>query len=159
SAPGDPRMDEPSYLNFDRAAYAWRPDVDYRANPELYRVGKGEQGVLICEPCKGELVTLWRFKTPEIARASSRAIYKLLLRSLRQGDFVGADMARKLLQMGFMRARRYTNYKGGRKYDPVDKPPLEKGAGDPAKAESARIFYEAWQKAEAKPAYAKMKAG
>src|SRR3954454_11534466 len=37
-------MDRPSYLNFDRSKYAWRPDVDYRANPELYRLGMGEQG-------------------------------------------------------------------------------------------------------------------
>ena len=44
---------------------------------------------------------------------------------------------RKFLQMGFTRARRYTNYKGGRKYDPEDKHPLEKGTGDPQKAESA----------------------
>ena len=59
-----PCMEKPSYLDFDRSKYHWRPDVDYRANPELYRVGKGEQGVLICEPYKGELVPLWRFKTP-----------------------------------------------------------------------------------------------
>ena len=150
-------MDRPSYLNFDRSKYHWRPDVDYRAHPEAYRVGKGEQGVLICEPYKGELVPLWRFKTPEVARASSRAIYKAFLAYLRQGDFVGADMARKFLQMGFTRARRYANYRGGRKYDPADKRPLEKGTGDPAKAESARIFYEAWRKAEAKSAYAEQK--
>ena len=36
-------MDKPSYLNLDKASYHWRPDVDYWANPELYRVGKGEQ--------------------------------------------------------------------------------------------------------------------
>ena len=150
-------MDKPSYLDFDKSKYAWRPDVDYRANPELYRVGKGEQGVLICEPYKGELVPLWRFKTPEIAKESSRAIYEKFLAYLRQGDFVGADMARKFLQMGFTRARRYANYKGGRKYDPKDKHQLEKGTGDPVKAESASIFYEAWQKAEAKPAYANRK--
>ncbi|WZO97497.1 DUF4385 domain-containing protein [Isosphaeraceae bacterium EP7] len=151
-------MDKPSYLNFDKSKYHWRPDVDYLANPEEYRVGKGEQGVLICEPYKGELVPHWRFKTPEIARASSKAIYKLFLGYLRQNDFVGADMARKFLQMGFTRARRYTNYKGGRKYDPKDKHQLEKGTGDPVKAESAQIFFDAWKKAEAKPVYAKMKA-
>ena len=151
-------MDQLSYQNFDRSKYAWRTDVDYRTNPELYRVGKGEQGVLICEPYKGELVPLWRFKTPEIATKSSQAIYKKFLAYLRQGDFVGADMARKFLQMGFTRARRYTNYKGGRKYDPDDKYLLEKRTGDPVKAESARIFFEAWKKAESKPAYSKMKA-
>ena len=150
-------MDKPSYLNFDGSTYAWRPDVDYREHPELYRVGKGEQGVLICEPYKGELVSLWRFKTPEIARESSRAIYRKFLAYLRRGDFVGADMARKFLQMGFTRARRYANYKGGRKYDPEDKRQLEKGTGDPQKAESARIFFDAWKRAEAKPAYARMK--
>src|SRR3954453_8753665 len=92
-------MDMPSDLNFDRAKSARGRDVDYREQPELYRVGKGEQGVLICEPYKGELVPLWRFKTPDIARESSRAIYKKFLAYLREGDFVGADMARKFLQM------------------------------------------------------------
>ena len=76
TCPTFPDMDKPSYLNFDKSKYAWRPDVDYREQPELYRVGKGEQGVLICEPHKGELVRLWRFKTPEIATESSKAIYK-----------------------------------------------------------------------------------
>ena len=78
-------MDKPSYLNFDKTKYAWKPDVDYREHPELYRVGKGEQGVLICEPYKGELVPLWRFKTPDIARESSQAIYKKFLAYLRAG--------------------------------------------------------------------------
>src|SRR6188768_1283512 len=68
-------MDEPSYLDFDKSQYPWRPDVDYRAHPEEYRVGKGEQGVLICEPYKSELVGLWRFKTPQIALESSAAVF------------------------------------------------------------------------------------
>jgi len=112
-------MQRPRNLNFDKASYPWRPDVDYRAAPELYRVGRGEQGVLICEPYKGELVPLWRFKSPEIAEKSSKAIYKQFLSYLRQGDFVGADMARKFLQMGFTRARRYAkNMKGKERRDP-----------------------------------------
>ena len=140
--------------------------VDYREHPELYRVGKGEQGVLICEPYKGELVPLWRFKTPEIAaKASSKAIYRMFLAYLRQNDFVGADMARKFLQMGFTRARRYANYKGGRKYDgpvPADKkgqsgstasPELPRDPEDPVKAESARIFKAAWDSVEAHEDY------
>ncbi|QDV36330.1 DUF4385 domain-containing protein [Tautonia plasticadhaerens] len=151
-------MDEPSYLDFDKTKYAWKPDVDYREHPELYLAGKGEQGVLICEPYKGELVPLWRFKTPDIARESSQAIYKRFLAYLREGDFVGADMARKFLQMGFTRSRWYTNYKGGRKYDAIDKHQLERDTGDPANAESSRIFFDAWKKAEARPAHAKMKA-
>jgi hypothetical protein len=67
-----------------------------------------------------------------------------------QYDFVGADMARKFLQMGYTRARRYANYKGCRKYDKdADSFKLkERGTGDPQKAESAAIFYELWKKAE-----------
>lgn len=30
-------------------------NVDFRQSPELYRVGKGEQGVLMVEPYKSEL--------------------------------------------------------------------------------------------------------
>ena len=122
-------MDKPNYLGFDGSKYHWRGDVDYREHPEAYRVGKGEQGVLICEPYKSDLVAHWRFKTPEIAKASSRAIYRMFLQYLKRGDFVGADMARKFLQMGFTRAMRYANYKGGRKYDPGDKHQIAKGTG------------------------------
>ena len=46
---------------------------------------------------------------------------------------------------------------GDRKHDREDKHPLEKDTGDPQKALSASIFYEAWRKAEARPAYAKQK--
>jgi hypothetical protein len=109
--------DKPSYLHFDKTAYAWKTDIDYREQPQLYRVGKGEQGVLICEPYKSEIGQFWRFKTIAIAEESSRKIYDLFLAYLDQQDFVGADMARKYLQMGYTRARRYANYKRGKKYD------------------------------------------
>jgi hypothetical protein len=33
------------------------------------------------------------------------------------GEFVGMDMARKYLQMGWTRSLRYAKYPGGRKYD------------------------------------------
>ena len=149
---------KPSYVDFDKDAYPWKPDIDYRAHPEQYRVGKGEQGVLICEPYKSELVAHWRFKTPDIAHESSQILFYMFETYLHGGEFVGADMARKFLQMGYTRARRYTNYKGGRKYDKEHDYALnEKGTGDPLKAESARIFYEQWQRAEANVAYAARK--
>ena len=147
----------PSYLTFDSDSYHWKSTIDYRKHPELYKVGKGEQGVLICQPYKGEIVPLWRFKTPAEAKKSSAAIYKLFLNYLTQQDFVGADMARKFLQMGFTRARRYTNYKGGRKYAPKTYEQLPRGTGDPQKAVSAQIFFEKWQKAEKNRTYAAMK--
>lgn len=140
---------KPSYLNFDKTTYAWLPDIDYRHEPEKYRVGKGEQGVLICEPYKSEIGQYWRFKTSEIAAESSQKIYGLFLDYLQKGEFAGADMARKYLQMGFTRARRYANYKGGKKYDQQKGYELlERGTGDPEKAKAAAIFYERWQQAE-----------
>jgi hypothetical protein len=91
-------------------------NINFRQHPELYRVGKGEQGVLLVEPYKSEILPYWRFKTPEIARESSEKIYQLFLEYLKKDDFIGADMARKFLQMGYTRSRRYANHKSGRKY-------------------------------------------
>lgn len=152
------KKDTPSYLNFDAESYEWKPDVDYREHPELYRVGKGEQGVLICEPYKTEIGKYWRFKNEAIAVESSEKIFGLFLTYLKENDFVGADMSRKYLQMGFTRARRYFNYKGGKKYDPSKNyEQLERGTGDPEKAKSASVFYKKWQEAEELPKYKKMK--
>ena len=149
----------PSYLDFDNRSYAWKADIDYRNNPEKYRVGKGEQGVLICEPYKSEIGQHWRFRTPEIAEKSSATILTMFRKYTREGDFVGADMARKFLQMGYTRARRYANYKGGHKYDKSnDYAPLPRGTGEEVKAESAAIFHRAWKAAEANKRYAERKA-
>lgn len=148
----------PSYLNFKKEAYAWKPDVDYRQQPGLYRVGKGEQGVLICEPYKSEIGPYWRFKTKAVAEESGQKIYNLFLEYLAKGEFAGADMARKYLQMGYTRARRYANYKGGKKYDADDGYRLlERGTGQQEKSEAANVFYAVWKMAEANPAYQQQK--
>ncbi len=122
-------------LDFDRQ--------DFRAQPELYRIGKGEQGVLLVEPYKSEILPYWRFKTPEIAHVSADKIYALFLEYKAQEDFVGMDMARKFLQMGYTRSRRYANHKSGRKYKPGTRTVLPQEV-DEVKAESARIFYDKW---------------
>jgi len=148
------KADTPSYLNFDSGKYAWKPDIDYKKHPELYRVGKGEQGVLICEPYKSEIGPNWRFKTEEIAKESSAKIYAQFQNYLHQGDFVGADMARKYLQMGYTRARRYANYKGGKKYDAAKNYALlARGTGEEEKAKAAAVFYTCWKAAEANERY------
>jgi predicted nucleic acid-binding protein len=117
-------------------------NLDLRKNPELYRIGKGEQGVLTVEPYRTEIVQHWRFKTPEIAHASSAKIYEMFLEYKKQKDFVGMDMVRKFLQMGITRARRYANHPSGRKYKKGTREiiPIEKI--DEEKAESAKIFSE-----------------
>ncbi|URM33163.1 DUF4385 domain-containing protein [Cytobacillus firmus] len=129
--------------------------IDFRKNPELYRVGRGEQGVLLVEPYKSEILKHWRFKTPEIAVESSDKIYQMFLDYKEKEDFVGMDMARKFLQMGYTRARRYTNYKGGKKYDEDGK--VNERQNDPVKAESASIFMEKWKLAREDQDYLKRK--
>jgi len=138
--------------------------VNFRERPDLYRIGKGEQGVLLVEPYKSEILPHWRFKTPEVARKSSEAIYKLFEEYLQQEDFVGADMARKFLQMGYTRSRRYANHKSGKKYKgpvPDDKKGQSGAHGreqlpqepDPVKAASAALFKEKWEQAKQNETY------
>ena len=136
-------------LDFDR--------IDFRKHPELYRVGIGEQGVLLVEPYKSELLPHWRFRTPSDARRSSEIIYRMFVAYVRRGDLPGADMARKFLQMGWTRARRYANRKSGRKYDADTGMTLPRSE-DPEKAAAAAIFYERYVKARENRRYKKLKA-
>jgi hypothetical protein len=134
-------------------------DIDFRAHPEKYHVGRGEQGVLIAEPYKGEILPYWKFATPEAARQSADKIYELFEAYKSQSDFVGMDMARKFLQMGFTRSRRYANHSSGRKYDGQHHTkPQDVGSEDSGKAESARIFYERYRRARDDPDYQRLKA-
>jgi hypothetical protein len=139
--------------------------INFCSSPEMYRVGKGEQGVLLVEPYKSEILPYWRFKTPDIAKQSSEKIYQLFLDYLEQDDFVGADMARKFLQMGYTRSRRYANHKSGRKYKTNPQKETSKESQfkvrkdillnelDPVKAESAAIFKEKWMQAKTNDKY------
>lgn len=143
--------------------------IDFRKRPDLYRIGRGEQGVLLVEPYKSEILPHWRFADAEQAQASSDRIYALFLEYLKQHDFVGADMARKFLQMGYTRARRYANHKGGKKYAgpvPADKKGLSGAHGrdllprspeDPVKAAAAQIFKQKWDEAKVHPEYLRQK--
>ena len=139
--------------------------IDFRDCPDLYRVGKGEQGVLLVVPYKSEILPYWRFKNPEIAQQSSEKIYEMFLEYLAKDDFVGADMARKFIQMGYTRSRRYANHKSGRKYKTNPQKEFTKEAElkarkdilvnevDPIKAESAAIFKEKWIQAKTNEKY------
>ena len=130
--------------------------TDFRQRPDLYRIGKGEQGVLLVEPYKGEILPYWRFKTVAEAKKSSARIYKLFLAYLKAEDFPGADMARKFLQMGWTRTRRYANHKGGRKYDKATGSELRR-TEDTEKAAAAAVFLERYVAARQHPEYVRQK--
>lgn len=130
--------------------------IDFSKNPELYRIGRGEQGVLLVEPYKSQILPHWKFKTVADAKKSSKKIYSMFLDYLKQEDFPGADIARKFLQMGWTRARRYANHAGGRKYDKKTGEELPRTT-DQVKAESASIFYECYVTARQHAKYLRLK--
>jgi hypothetical protein len=58
-----------------------------------------------------------------------------------QQDFIGMDMARKFLEMGFTRSRRYANHSNGKKYaEDGSIRPQSPDALYCEKARSARVF-------------------
>ena len=118
-------------------------EIDFKKqeNKYLYRIGRGEQGVLLVRPYTDIICKHWRFKTPKTARKSADKIYRMFEGYKRRGDFIGMDMCRKFLEMGFTRARRYANHKDGNKYNPDGTvKPQEPDALTSEKALSAKIF-------------------
>ena len=114
--------------------------IDLRARPECYVIGRGEYGLFHAEPYRSELLPHWAFRTPEVAAESIERLRERFEAYAAADDFVGMDVARKYIQMGWTRARRYAKRKGGRKYaaDGAELPVLAEE--DPVKAESARLF-------------------
>ena len=124
-------------------------DLDYKSLDftdeevrKLYRIGRGEQGVLLVRPYTNAICSHWRFKTPQEAVVSSNKIYAMYLDYKDEKDFIGMDMCRKFLEMGFTRARRYANHNSGRKYRKGTKEvlPQEEDHATSKYAQSAGIF-------------------
>lgn len=133
--------------------------IDFRTHPEKYKIGRGEQGVLMAEPYKSEILPYWRFRTPVIAEESASKIYELFLGYLQEEDFPGADMARKFLMMGWTRARRYANHPSGQKYKKgtCEVLAIAEDNQTSAKAQSAVIFKKIYDKARTDPRYLALK--
>ena len=127
-------------------------------NDPRYRIGRGEQGVLLVRPYTNDICKHWRFKTLKEAKISSQKIFDLYLDYRIQKDFVGMDMCRKFLEMGFTRARRYANHKDGKKYKDGKILPQEKDWATSEKAKSASIFKIFRDKVTKDPKYQSMRA-
>ena len=113
----------------------------FRPNDIRYRIGRGEQGELLVRPYTDVICRHWRFKTLKEAKVSSQKIFDMYLDYRILKDFVGMDMCRKFLEMGFTRARRYANHKDGKKYGKDGKVlPQEKDWATSEKAKAATRF-------------------
>ena len=118
-------------------------NIDFKdeRNRKLYRIGRGEQGVLLVRPYTNTICDHWRFKTPDEAVKSSNKIFAMYLDYRDEKDFIGMDMCRKFLEMGFTRARRYANHNSGKKYDDEGNiKPQEPDHATSKYAKSATIF-------------------
>ena len=116
-------------------------NILFKKNDKRYRIGRGEQGVLLVRPYTNDICKHWRFKTPSEAFISTTKILFEYHVYKDKEDFVGMDMCRKFLEMGFTRARRYANHKDGKKYDAEGNvKPQEKDWATSKKAQSANIF-------------------
>ena len=85
-----------------------------------------------------------------VGAESAKAIYGRFLDYKAEGDFVGMDVARRYLQMGYTRSRRYARYHGGNKMKPLEEP-------DSEKSRAAEIFYEKWRAAAEDEEYLRLK--
>ena len=133
-------------------------DFTVEENRKLYRIGRGEQGVLLVRPYTNDICSHWRFVNETIARKSANKIYSMFCDYKEQQDFIGMDMARKFLEMGFTRSRRYANHSDGRKYaEDGSIRPQSPDALYCEKSKSARVFKQMRDKAAYDPTYKQMR--
>ena len=140
-------------------------DLDYKTldftdeeTRKLYRIGRGEQGVLLVRPYTNDICAHWRFVNETAAHKSSTTIYQMFCDYKSRQDFIGMDMARKFLEMGFTRARRYANHPSGKKYDAEGNcTPQSADHLTCEKARSATIFKKKRDLAAKDPIYIEMR--
>ncbi|KAI9638095.1 uncharacterized protein MKK02DRAFT_14696, partial [Dioszegia hungarica] len=107
-----------------------------------------EQGVFTTPPYSGEIKGAWRFKDEAAARESSEVIWGMFRSYMRKDDFIGADTARKFIQMGRTRSLRYALRPGGKKYEHDDETGEKKEikrtgeVHDQGKLDGAGVFAE-----------------
>ena len=140
-------------------------DLDYKKldftdeeTRKLYRIGRGEQGVLLVRPYTNDICSHWRFVNESAARKSADKIYSMYVDYKDQQDFIGMDMARKFLEMGFTRSRRYANHPSGKKYAQDGSiRPQSSDALYSEKARSARVFKQMRDKVAKDKTYVTMR--
>jgi len=139
-------------------------NTNFREEPEKYKIGRGQFGVLMYQPYKSEILPHWRYKNKDAAEKSAHKIFGLFVKYIEDNDFVGADMAKKYLHMGFTRPMRYAKYPGGNKYDDDGNEVQAHGPDttgewyDKDKREAAIVFRKAWKSARENSTYKSLKA-
>ena len=79
-------------------------DFTIKENRKLYRIGRGEQGVLLVRPYTDDICAHWRFKTPETAVKSSNKIFAMYLDYRDEEDFISRFASNIFIYKSPMRA-------------------------------------------------------
>ena len=66
-------------------------NILFSLNDTRYRIGRGEQGVLLVKVTTNDICKHWKFKTLEIAHKSAQKIFDLYLDYRCNKDFVGME--------------------------------------------------------------------
>jgi len=81
--------------------------INYRDDPQYYVYTNTEEGALIVEPYKSIIFPHLKFKPIDAAKESCDHIYNLFKTYIDRDDMIGADMARKYIQMGVAETSEY----------------------------------------------------
>lgn len=90
-------------------------DIDYSKNPDKYISTRNSQGVYIVEPYKSDLLPIFKFSSPEKSKRSASRLFNKFLDYKKDNDFVGMDMVRKYLQLGFNLSSRFSKFASGKR--------------------------------------------
>tara|TARA_R110001583_G_scaffold7985_3_gene38871 strand:+ start:2843 stop:3496 length:654 start_codon:yes stop_codon:yes gene_type:complete len=107
--------------------------INYKENPGMYRTTRDSQGVYTVMPYKKDLIKYFSFSSPKSSKESAQKIYELFESYRDKNDFIGMDMARKYLQLGYKLSKRFEKYPSGKKS-------LKNESGDRAMSQSASAF-------------------
>src|SRR5690606_36125056 len=72
---------------------------------EHYPLEMDDEQVLEAMPYAQRLLPYWQYASADEAASSAAALYEWYTRFKERGDFVGMDVARRLLRLGMTRAR------------------------------------------------------
>jgi hypothetical protein len=128
--------------------------LDYSRHPERYRTGAAAQDVLRAEPYASELLPYLHFRDEKSAHHAAQGMYNMFMHYRDLSDFVGMDMARKFLEMGWMRTRRYAGKVSGILHSGTGRLPASK---DFAMASASKAFYRLLQRVRNDALYVHLK--
>jgi hypothetical protein len=127
--------------------------TDFRKHPQKYRVGRETTTVLLAEPYKSELLDRLAYENYREASRSAQAIFRLFEAYRSKEDFIGMDMAKKVLYVGFVNARREAARQAVVKDSGGQTRPLAPDWMSADKSRAATVFFRYYRRIIRDPKY------